>query len=255
MSEQIGIFNAINRIMNEVGSIGKDRKNQQQGYSFRGIDDVYNALQPALVKHGVFIVPRVLKHTREERQTKSGGALIYCIIEVEHEFYAGDGSSIKALTIGEAMDSGDKASNKAMSAAMKYACLEVFAVPTQGDNDTENHSPEPEANRSKGNMTPAATNPTTSPAPVPDADAKMHPTVAGLKAGETCDFSGRAVEKIWKPEGKKTKRVKFGGDPTHYVTFHNMEDIKPGQKISGTIKCCKMDSGEAYYELSEYQPF
>lgn len=130
--------------MSEVGAIAKGRKNQQQGYSFRGIDDAYQAFQPVFAKHGVFVVPNVLKSTREERQTKSGGALIYTTLEVKHTFYcAEDGTSFDAVTIGEAMDSGDKSSNKAMSAAMKYALLEVFCVPTEADNDTENHSHEP----------------------------------------------------------------------------------------------------------------
>ena len=137
------IHSLIPLIMAEVGSIAKGRKNAQQGYSFRGIDDAYQAFQPLFAKHGVFCVPTVLKVTREERQTKSGGTLIYTSMEVKHTFFAADASSFDCVTIGEAMDSGDKSSNKAMSAAMKYALLEVFCVPTEADNDTENHSPEP----------------------------------------------------------------------------------------------------------------
>jgi hypothetical protein len=48
-----------------------------------------------------------------------------------------DCSSIKAVTIGEAMDTGDKASNKAMSTALKYACLQIFCIPTEEEKDTE----------------------------------------------------------------------------------------------------------------------
>lgn len=129
--------------MADVGAIEKGRKNAQQGYSFRGIDDAYAAFQPLFVRHGMFVIPTVLKSTREERATKSGGTMTYTTLEVRHTFYAEDGSSLDAITVGEAMDSGDKSSNKAMSAAMKYALLEVFCVPTEGDNDTENHSPEP----------------------------------------------------------------------------------------------------------------
>jgi hypothetical protein len=39
--------------------------------------------------------------------------------------------------IGEAMDSGDKSSNKAMSAAYKYAAFQAFCIPTEGDNDAD----------------------------------------------------------------------------------------------------------------------
>lgn len=136
------VFGQIAKIMAEVGHIGKDRKNSAQGYNFRGIDDCYNALHPILSKHGVFCVPEVQEQSREERQTKSGTTMIYTVLTVKFTFYADDGSSFSAITVGEASDSGDKSSNKAMSAAQKYAFMQVFAIPTQGDNDTENHSPE-----------------------------------------------------------------------------------------------------------------
>jgi len=137
------IFKVIPLIMNEVGAITKDRKNQQQGYAFRGIDDAYYAFQPLFAKHGMFVVPTVLETIREERENKSGGLLIYTVMKIKHTFYADDGSFLEAITVGEAMDSGDKSGNKCQSCAMKYALLEVFCVPTEADNDTENHSPEP----------------------------------------------------------------------------------------------------------------
>lgn len=137
------IFRLIPKVMASVGAIGKGRRNQQQNYAFRGIDDIYNAVHSALVEYGVFIVPEVIGREREERQTKNGGLLIYTTLTVRHTFYAPDGSNVQAVTVGEAMDSGDKSSNKALSAAMKYAVIETFAIPTEGDNDTENQTPEP----------------------------------------------------------------------------------------------------------------
>jgi len=143
------IFSAIPKIMSEVGAIKKTRENQQgSGYMFRGIDDVYAALQPLLHKHGVFFSPSVIESSREERQSKSGGNLIYTILRVKYIFYADDGSSFEVVVPGEAMDSGDKSSNKAMSAALKYALLQVFCIPTEEEKDTEYQSPEvhPKAN-------------------------------------------------------------------------------------------------------------
>lgn len=142
------IYKVIPAVMAEVGAITKDRKNAQQGYAFRGIDDAYKAFQPLFARLGMFAVPTVLETLREERETKSGGLLLYTSLKVKHTFYADDGSSIDCVTVGEAMDSGDKSSNKAMSAALKYALLEVFCVPTTEDNDTENHSPEPKPRNS-----------------------------------------------------------------------------------------------------------
>lgn len=137
------IFRAMPAIMKEVGHIEKSRQNPQQGYKFRGIDEVYEAVQLVFAKHGVFPVPFVQGSTREERQTQKGGVLIYTILTVDTTFYAEDGSSVTARTVGEAMDSGDKSSNKAMSAAMKYAIIEALCIPTREAKDTEDESPEP----------------------------------------------------------------------------------------------------------------
>ncbi|MEW9855902.1 ERF family protein [Novosphingobium rhizovicinum] len=118
--------------------IGKDRSNQQQKYKFRGIDDVYNALAPLLARHSLSILPRMLSREVVERKSNSGGALFNVTVEAEFDFIAAeDGSRHVVRTFGEAMDSADKATNKAMSAAYKYAALMAFAIPTEGDNDAD----------------------------------------------------------------------------------------------------------------------
>lgn len=136
------IYQRMARILADCTHIGKDRENKQQNYKFRGIDDTYNMLHEHFAKNEVFVMPKVLKESREERQTKNGGVSIYTILRVRFKFYSTDGSSVKCETVGEAADSGDKSSNKAMSTAMKYALIMVFLIPTEGDNDSENHSPE-----------------------------------------------------------------------------------------------------------------
>lgn len=118
--------------------IAKSRKNQQQGYSFRGIDEVYSALAPLLAKHGLCVLPRILTREVTERKTAKGSPLFYVAVEAEFDFVsAEDGSQHTVRTFGEAMDSADKATNKAMSAAYKYAALMAFAIPTEGDNDAD----------------------------------------------------------------------------------------------------------------------
>jgi hypothetical protein len=139
------VYAAINAVQRDLSRIGisKDRVNTQgSGYKFRGIDDVYNALAPLLATHGLCIVPRFIARHCEERQSKSGGALFYVTVEAEFDFISSeDGSKHTARTFGEAMDSGDKATNKAMSAAYKYAAFQTFAIPTEGtpDADAETH--------------------------------------------------------------------------------------------------------------------
>lgn len=125
--------------------LAKSRNNQQQGYKFRGIDDVYNSLSTFLTEAGLIIVPRVLSRESEERRTKNGGLLIYSHVMVEFDFYSSvDGSKITAGPLaGEAMDSADKSTNKAMSAAYKYLCLQTFCIPTEGDNDADATTPQP----------------------------------------------------------------------------------------------------------------
>lgn len=141
MADKMNIFESINKVMDEIGAIGKNTKNQQQGFMYRGIDAVMNALNPALVKYKVFVVPEVLEQNREERTNAKGTTLLYSIIKVKYTFYAEDGSSVSAVVIGEGMDSGDKATNKAMSIAFKYACFQVFCIPTEEmvDPDAECH--------------------------------------------------------------------------------------------------------------------
>lgn len=127
------VYKAISEVSGEMlAGIAKDRKNQQQGFMFRGIDAVYNALAPALVKHGLLILPRITSRTVTERATKSGGALFYVVVEAEFDFVSTeDGSKHTVKTYGEAMDSGDKATNKAMSIAYKYAAFQAFCIPTE----------------------------------------------------------------------------------------------------------------------------
>ena len=138
------IYQAINAVQAELSTIGitKDRRNMQgSGYNFRGIDDVYNTIAPLLAKHGLCILPRVLKRECVERVSQKGGALFYVTVEVEFDFVsAEDGSKHTVKTFGEAMDSGDKATNKAMSAAYKYAAFQAFSIPTEADNDADAHT-------------------------------------------------------------------------------------------------------------------
>ena len=133
---------AITAELSKVG-ISKDSKNQSQGYKFRGIDQVYGALSPLLSKHGLCILPRVTDRQVIERQNRQGTALFYVTLTVEFDFVAAeDGSKHTVITVGEAMDSGDKASNKAMSAAYKYAAFQAFCIPTEGDNDADSQTHE-----------------------------------------------------------------------------------------------------------------
>lgn len=136
------VYQLISAVAGELAQegIGKKQRNTQgAGYNFRGIDDVYNAIGPLLAKHGLSILPRTLARECVERVSGQGKALFYVTVEMEFDFVsAHDQSKHTVKMFGEAMDSGDKATNKAMSAAYKYAMFQAFCIPTEGDNDADN---------------------------------------------------------------------------------------------------------------------
>ena len=169
-----GVYRAISRVTAELAKdgIAKNRKNTQQGFNFRGIDDIYNALAPHLAANQLSILPRILSREVTERATKAGSTLFYVVCEVEFDFVcAEDGSRHVVKVYGEAMDSADKGSNKAMSAAFKYACLQAFCIPTEGqDNDADATTHE---------VAPAGEQQPSAAKPAPQAQPKPQPVFNG----------------------------------------------------------------------------
>lgn len=125
------IHELIGKAMAKVGAIGKDSVNEQQKFRYRGIDAVYNALNPVMSELGIFICPEIVDQKREERTTRNGSVLTYTILTIKYTVYAPDGSNVSLTVVGEGMDSGDKSANKAMSVAMKYAMFQLLCIPTE----------------------------------------------------------------------------------------------------------------------------
>lgn len=149
MSE-LSIHQAMAAVLKDLPAIGKNQRNQQQGYQFRGIDDVIDALNPLLAKHGVFFVPDVIERIESARQTRNGGTMWVVNLHVRYRFYGPAGDSVEATAWGEGTDSGDKATQKAMTGAMKYVLFQVFAIATheQAEADSDRTTPAPSARRS-----------------------------------------------------------------------------------------------------------
>lgn len=144
-NKPLGVYASIAKVMSIMAThgIGKDRANQQQGYKFRGIDDMYNSLSRPMCDAGLVVLPRVLSRNCVERVTAKGSPIFYTDVECEFDFVCvADGSMHTVKTYGEAMDNADKSTNKAMSAAYKYACMQVFCIPTEGDNDADGQTHE-----------------------------------------------------------------------------------------------------------------
>lgn len=176
-----GIHTALAAIMADVDPIAKGRENKGQGFKFRGVDDVYNALHPILTKHGVVCVPEVIDRTHTTRKSSNGGDLMCVTLRVKFTLIAPDGSCVAGVMDGEAMDSGDKATSKAASIALKYFLFQTFLIPTEGDNDPDANSHELKGN--SNGKPPAAPN---APQPPQQNGAPSMLSTAVPVACETC---------------------------------------------------------------------
>lgn len=205
VSETREIYAALARVMAKVGVVGKTRKNPQQGYQFRGIDDVIAHCQEVMAEEVVVCVPFVQSAERETVATKSGGTMASVRLTVDHSFFARDGSSVVCRTVGEAMDSGDKASNKAMSAALKYALTETLLIPTyEADRDTEEHSPE---------LAPKAPPVAQSKPPARTAVVDGRPAQAAARAAVAAARTPRPSPSVVAPEPPPPTDADYAGVP------------------------------------------
>jgi len=202
------VYQAINRVQLALSKegISKDRDNKSQGYKFRGIDDVYNALSALLANNALCILPRMLSRLVVERESQKGGALFYVTVEAEFDFVsAEDGSKHVVKTFGEAMDSGDKATNKAMSAAYKYACMQAFSIPTEGDNDADSTTHEvklvglgkPQDGMSLQDFPPAMQMEITAWANDIKKAAEEDDLLRAVKHWKDCDLENEAKTAVW----------------------------------------------------------
>jgi hypothetical protein len=137
MSEQPSIFGRMAAVLADVGAIEKTRKNQAQGFQFRGIDDAMNELHGTFAKHSLFLTHEILEHSMTERETRNGGKSFHHIAKVRFTFWAPDGSNVQATGVGEAADSGDKGAGKAMAYALKVCLLQTFLIPTEEEKDPD----------------------------------------------------------------------------------------------------------------------
>jgi hypothetical protein len=148
-ADRMTVFQRVAAIVAEMPAIGKGQRNEQQGFMYRGHDDVMNALNPLLSHYGVFFTPRVIERITDQRATNRGGVMYEVNLHVEYTFYGPNGDSFTADAWGEGTDSGDKSTNKAMTMALKNVLAQTFAVSTEEISrlDTDQHSDEPTVGR------------------------------------------------------------------------------------------------------------
>jgi hypothetical protein len=162
------IHSKILAVMKEVNAVAKSSKNVAQGFSYRSIDAVMGELHKHMAKHGVFCVPTVIQTTTEKVPTKSGGEQSHTKMDIAYDFYAEDGSSIRSIVRGEAMDSGDKSSNKCLAVALKYALTQIFMIPTSDNKDPDAQSPKAMLKELPKPITGGVINRASNPVPTPN---------------------------------------------------------------------------------------
>lgn len=212
------IYKKMSEIMEEIGPVAKSSTNTSQGFKFRGIDQFVNSLHPALVKHGVFMTPECVSESHElkdvTRSNGKSGVDKHVSIMMKYHFYAEDGSSVTVGPIpAEGLDSGDKATNKALSASLKYALIQTFSIPTEdmAEGDLESPSISTTSNRSTIKTTTTATANT---ATVVTGQALANPSTSQASSGgdtSTASLSDAAESPRRRPSSFKVpKQVSTG---------------------------------------------
>lgn len=215
MSETKLIYKKMSDVMKEVKAVTKDQKNTAQGFKFRGIDQFVNALYPALTKHGVFMTPFCTHQSHEIKDVvrANGKAAVdkHVTIAMAYNFYAEDGSFVTVGPIpAEGLDSGDKATNKALSAALKYALIQTFSVPTEDMAEADLDSPEigVEAKKSWDKPSPVLEQPKTAAKSVTKENAasagEIAPAIVATNPAPAAKISTFRKNKPAAPEAAKT---------------------------------------------------
>ena len=153
MADAPSIHAAMSQVMADIGAVDKADWNDFQKFKFRGIDTIQNAVYGPMCKHGVFVVPSVISADYAEVKTSQNKPARQATLTMRFTFYGPAGDSVECVTVGEAMDSADKATNKAMAVALKYALIQSFCIPTEGQDDADAHHPERGGQSTNGQST------------------------------------------------------------------------------------------------------
>lgn len=138
MSDAPAVHVALASVMSDISHVGKTGKNTQQGYNFRGIDGVLNAVGPVLRKHKVLVLPELLAMDTAAIEVGKNRTLMREVtVRVRYRFVGPAGDDLAVEVPGEAMDSGDKAVSKAMSVAFRTALVQALALPTDEPDPDE----------------------------------------------------------------------------------------------------------------------
>lgn len=227
------IYERMANVLRSVGAIEKSQKNVAQGFKFRGIDQVYNELHEHFSREQIFITTDVLHFDRRDIVLKSGSTANGIMATIRFRFYAVDGSFVESTLVGEAMDSGDKAMNKALSIAMKYCLFQSFLIPTEEMEDPDRDAFE----RAKTlNARPMVINKATPPEPAQEAktpvfenSAAHRDMFAKIAAEHGLTMEGKTQDML-REIYRKLKGISLANVPARFETLIKEHDLNKEKK-------------------------
>jgi hypothetical protein len=139
--EMVPVHIAWLRVRMEIGHVGKNDEFKENNsarvkYNFRGIDRVLNAFGPASLRHGVSVLPVNVNASYRDTKSSGGSAMRECTVLVTYRIYGPMGDFIEIQSAGEALDTFDKGTPKALSTALRSLLLLGGLLPTD-DPDPE----------------------------------------------------------------------------------------------------------------------
>ena len=130
------LHEALIKVREDVGVIGKTEKNTQQNFFYRGIDQILKKVGPALITHGVNVFPELRSLDWRDIVTGKGTRMREVTVTVAYTYVGPEGDERVSVVAGEAADAGDKAVSKAMAVALRISHIQTLQIPT-GEQDPD----------------------------------------------------------------------------------------------------------------------
>nr|DAM53801.1 MAG TPA: ERF superfamily protein [Caudoviricetes sp.] len=143
-TQQLNLYQKLAKITGEIGVIAKDGNNQQQKYKYIEYETIAGKFRELFSKYGVVLIPSMVEQERSAITTSRGSSGVSTVCHFEFTVVNADKPDDRFVVKwqGEAADYGDKATNKAATAAVKYYLMRQFNISSKGDEDPDSQTPE-----------------------------------------------------------------------------------------------------------------
>lgn len=143
-TQQLNLYQKLAKITGEIGVIAKDGNNQQQKYKYIEYETIAGKFRELFSKYNVVLIPSMVEQERTSITTARGASGVSTVCHFEFTVVNADKPDDRFVVKwqGEAADYGDKATNKAATAAVKYYLMRQFNISSKGDEDPDSQTPE-----------------------------------------------------------------------------------------------------------------